>query len=284
MKTIKQIPEIRNQIKEYKKKNKTIGFVPTMGYLHSGHISLVKKAAEENDIAVTSIFINPTQFGPSEDLNGYPRDLDRDLKMLKREGCNLVFSPLNKDIYEPGFETYISLKYLPGHLCGLSRPNHFSGVATIVGKLFNIIQPDKAYFGQKDYQQALVIKKMVRDLNFNVEIVICPIIREEDGLAMSSRNIYLKFEERRDAVLLHRGLEFGVRELESGKRDISGIILRICNMIEKSPHARIDYISIVNGETLEEIENPEKYHGPVLLAGAVWFGKARLIDNSLTVI
>lgn len=255
-----------------------------MGYLHEGHISLVKKASEENDIVITSIFVNPTQFSPTEDLDAYPRDLERDLKLLKNAGCNLVFNPVNTDIYETGFETFISLEYLPKHLCGLSRPNHFKGVATVVGKLFNIILPDKAYFGQKDYQQILVIKKMVRDLNFPVDIVICPIIREPDGLAMSSRNIYLKGEERKDAVLLHQGLELGVKELQSGNRDIRSIISKIIKMIEKSPHAKIDYISIVNGQTLEELESPASYHGEVLLAGAVWFGKARLIDNSLVKI
>ena len=281
MEKIKEIKIIREALKKFCKQDKTIGLVPTMGYLHEGHMSLVKTARKECDIVVASIFVNPAQFAPNEDLESYPRDLKKDLHLLENEGCDIVFLPENNEIYNEDFETYINLEKLPKHLCGLSRPTHFRGVATVVTKLFNIIQPGKAYFGQKDYQQILVIRKMIRDLNIPVKIVMCPIVRNDDGLALSSRNMYLTKEQRKDAAFLHQSLLKGVEILKSGNKEINEIIVDIKSIISQSSYAKVDYLSISNGETLKEIEFIEGYKGLVLLAGAVRFGKARLIDNEL---
>ncbi|MCK4667194.1 pantoate--beta-alanine ligase [Candidatus Dependentiae bacterium] len=281
MKTFENITELRGFLKKFHKEDKTIGLVPTMGYLHEGHMSLVKTARKECDIIVASIFVNPAQFAPNEDLESYPRDLKKDLHLLEKEGCDIVFLPENNEIYNNDFETYINLEKLPKHLCGLSRPTHFRGVATVVTKLFNIIQPGKAYFGQKDYQQILVIKKLIRDLNVPVKIIMCPIVRNDDGLALSSRNMYLTKDERKDAVLLHQSLLKGVERIKAGNKEINEIIVDIKAIISQSQHAKVDYISISNGETLKEIGSIKGYKGLVLLAGAVRFGKSRLIDNEL---
>ncbi len=281
MDSFKEIKKIRAALKPLRKQDKTIGFVPTMGYLHEGHMSLVKISRKECDIVVASIFVNPAQFAPNEDLESYPRDLEKDLRLLENEGCDIVFLPENNEIYQEDYETYINLEKLPKHLCGLSRPAHFRGVATMVTKLFNIINPGKAYFGQKDYQQILVIKKMVRDLNIPVKIVMCPIVRNDDGLALSSRNMYLTKDERHDAVILHQALLKGVEMLKAGNKEINEIIVDIKNIIAKSTYAKVDYILISDGETLNDIGSIKDYKGLVLIAGAVWFGKSRLIDNEL---
>lgn len=281
MKTVNKISELRNIVFDHRNRRNKIGFVPTMGFLHEGHLSLVRKAREENDFVVVSIYVNPTQFAPDEDLESYPRDLEKDSRLLENEGTDLLFFPDNKMIYPDGFETYIELENLPRHLCGLSRPTHFKGVATIVAKLFNIVQPDKAYFGQKDYQQFLIIKKMARDLNFPVEPVMCPIVREDDGLALSSRNTYLNEDQRKDSILLNKALNLG-RELILQKGfSISEIKTRMRKIIETSPHAEIDYLQILDGCNLNEIDDLRSYNGKILLAGAVHFGPARLIDNLL---
>lgn len=281
MNTFENITELRGFLKKFRNQDKTIGFIPTMGYLHEGHMSLVKTARKECDIVVASIFVNPAQFAPNEDLESYPRDLKKDLHLLENEGCDIVFLPENNEIYNEDFETYINLEKLPKHLCGLSRPTHFRGVATVVTKLFNIIQPGKAYFGQKDYQQILVIRKMIRDLNIPVKIVMCPIVRNDDGLALSSRNMYLTKEQGKDATFLHQSLLKGVEILKSGNKEINEIIVDIKAIISQSSYAKVDYLSISNGETLKDIGSIKGYKGLVLIAGAVWFGKSRLIDNEL---
>ncbi|WP_448592209.1 pantoate--beta-alanine ligase [Thermoflexus hugenholtzii] len=254
----------------------TWGFVPTMGYLHEGHLSLVRRARAENDRVAVSIFVNPTQFGPHEDYARYPRDLERDLRLLEPLGVDLVFVPSVEEMYPPGFQTWVIVEEVSRPLEGASRPGHFRGVATVVAKLFNILQPDRAYFGQKDAQQTVVIRRMVQDLNIPVEIVICPTVREPDGLAMSSRNTYLSPEERRAATVLFRALQAAKARYEAGERDAERLREAMREVIRAEPLARIDYVSVAHPETLQELEQVE---GPALLSLAVYIGTTRLIDN-----
>ncbi|HID52695.1 MAG TPA: pantoate--beta-alanine ligase [Anaerolineae bacterium] len=254
------------------------GFVPTMGFLHEGHLSLVRRAKAENERTAVSIYVNPTQFAPNEDLNSYPRDLERDLALLAAAGVDLVFTPSDDVMYPPGFQTMVTVNELSRPLEGSSRPTHFQGVATIVAKLFNIIQPTRAYFGQKDAQQTVVLRQMARDLNFNVEIIVCPIVREADGLALSSRNKYLTPQQRQAATILSRALNQAKNAYVNGERD--GRILRqiMRETINAEPLARLDYVSAADPATLQELEEVKE---GVLLSTAVFFGKTRLIDNIL---
>jgi len=254
----------------------TWGFVPTMGYLHEGHLSLVRRARAENDRVAVSIFVNPTQFGPHEDYARYPRDPERDLRLLEPLGVDLVFVPSVEEMYPPGFQTWVIVEEVSRPLEGASRPGHFRGVATVVAKLFHILQPDRAYFGQKDAQQTVVIRRMVQDLNIPVEIVICPTVREPDGLAMSSRNTYLNPEERRAATVLFRALQAAKARYEAGERDAERLREAMREVIRAEPLARIDYVSVAHPETLRELEQVE---GPALLSLAVYIGTTRLIDN-----
>jgi pantoate--beta-alanine ligase len=254
----------------------TWGFVPTMGYLHEGHLSLIRRARAENDRVAVSIFVNPTQFGPHEDYARYPRDLERDLRLLEPLGVDLVFVPSAEEMYPPGFQTWVIVEEVSRPLEGASRPGHFRGVATVVAKLFHILQPDRAYFGQKDAQQTVVIRRMVQDLNIPVEIVICPTVREPDGLAMSSRNTYLNPEERRSATVLFRALQIAKARYEAGERDAERLREAMREVIRAEPLARIDYVSVADPETLRELEQVE---GPALLSLAVYIGTTRLIDN-----
>ncbi len=255
---------------------KTIGFVPTMGYLHEGHLSLIRAARAASDVVVVSIFVNPAQFGPGEDFARYPRNLERDEFLAEEAGADIIFHPSVTDMYPEGFSTFVEETVLSKHLCGLSRPTHFRGVTTVVLKLFNIVFPDVAYFGQKDAQQALIIKRMVQDLNLPVRIKVRPIVREPDGLAMSSRNEYLSPEQRKQATVLHRSLMEARRLVDSGEREAYKIKERIREIIQEAREARIDSINVVNRDTLEDIE---KLRGNILIALAVFIGRTRLIDN-----
>jgi pantoate--beta-alanine ligase len=267
--TIAGIREIRKTLKG------TMGFVPTMGYLHAGHIALVKQARAENDITAVSIFVNPTQFGPKEDFKTYPRDINRDLALLKPY-TDIVFIPGDKEMYPEGYNTWVDTKDITDALEGAVRPGHFKGVTTVVNKLFNIIQPDKAYFGQKDAQQAAVIKKMVKDLNMPLEVVVCPTVREKDGLAMSSRNTYLTPEMRQHAQVLYQSLVKAREMYRQGERDAVKIKQTMTDIINSQPIGVIDYISIADNETLQEVRQITR---PALISMAVKFGKTRLIDN-----
>jgi pantoate--beta-alanine ligase len=256
----------------------TWGLVPTMGYLHEGHLSLVRQALAENDRVLATIYVNPTQFAPTEDLSSYPRDLERDLSLLREIGTDVVFTPDDSIMYPEHFQTYVIVEEVAKVLEGVSRPTHFRGVATIVAKLFNIAQPTRAYFGQKDFQQTAVLQQMITDLNFNLEMIICPIVREPDGLAMSSRNKYLSPEQRQAATLLHRALAAGVSALDAGERDAEKIRELVTDLIAAEPLARIDYFSVADLDTLAELDVVEE---KALLSTAVFFGKTRLIDNEL---
>lgn len=275
MKILSTIASVREVIKEWKSKGLTVGFVPTMGFLHEGHGSLIQ-AASENDKVVVSIFVNPMQFGPSEDLAAYPRDFEKDKEYCESLGADLIFAPQENEMYEQGFCTYTDMDILTQELCGVSRPVHFRGVCTVVNKLFNIVQADKAYFGQKDAQQVAVIKRMVLDLNIPIEIMSCPIVREIDGLAKSSRNTYLNQQERKAALCLSQSIHIGQKLVESGQRSAEMIKDAMIDHIQKEPLARIDYLKIVNGLTMEQIQIIQK---PTLVAMAVYIGKTRLIDN-----
>lgn len=275
MKIVSTIEEVRAQVKEWKKEGKTIGFVPTMGYLHEGHMSLID-AAGENDKVVVSIFVNPMQFGPTEDLASYPRDLEHDAKLCEEHGVDLIFHPTPEEMYGDQFYSYVDMDVLTKELCGLSRPVHFRGVCTVVTKLFNIVTPDRAYFGQKDAQQLAVIKRMVKDLNMPLTITGCPIIREEDGLAKSSRNTYLSPEERKAALVLSRSIFLGKEMVENGERDCKKILAAMTAEIEKEPLAKIDYVKIVDLDTMQQVEKIDR---GILAAIAVYIGKTRLIDN-----
>lgn len=270
------ISEVRQIVKEWRKEGLTVGFVPTMGYLHEGHKSLIDKAVKENDRVVVSVFVNPIQFGPTEDLASYPRDLERDAKLCEEAGANLIFHPEKEEMYFDDFSSFVEVQGVSKGLCGKSRPIHFRGVCTVVTKLFNIVKPDRAYFGQKDAQQLAVVKRMVRDLNMDIEIVGCPIIREEDGLAKSSRNTYLSAEERKAAVILSKSLKLGKEAIEKGERDSKKIIDIITNNINTEKLAKIDYVEIVDPLS---IENIDKIENSALVAMAVYIGKTRLIDN-----
>lgn len=278
MNIVHRVEEVRAQVKEWRKAGLTVGLVPTMGYLHEGHKSLIDRAVKENDKVVVSVFVNPMQFGPTEDLASYPRDLNRDAALCEDAGADLIFNPEPEEMYAKDFSSFIDMNTLTRGLCGKSRPIHFRGVCTVVGKLFNIVEPDKAYFGQKDAQQLAVIRHMVNDLNFNLEIVGCPIIRESDGLAKSSRNTYLNPEERQAALILYKSLEKGKELIEGGERNVAVIREAITKTIETEPLARIDYVEIVDWNTLEPVET---LNGPVLNAIAVYIGKTRLIDNHI---
>lgn len=275
MQIVKTIDEVRAAVKAWKREGLTVGLVPTMGYLHEGHKSLIVRAAAENDRVVVSDFVNPTQFAPNEDFESYPRDIDADAKLCTEAGAHLIFNPEPEEMYiEP--LCFVDMDKITKVLCGKTRPIHFKGVCTVVSKLFNIVAPDRAYFGQKDAQQLCVIKKMVKDLNFDIEIVGCPIIREEDGLAKSSRNTYLNADERKAALCLSRSLKLGREMIESGETDAVRVVDAIKAEIANEPMAKIDYVEMVNLDTLEEISEVK---APLLTAMAVYIGKTRLIDN-----
>ena len=270
------VKEVREQVKAWKKEGLSVGLVTTMGYLHEGHASLMKKAVEENDRVVASVFVNPTQFGPTEDLESYPRDFDKDCALCESIGVNLVFHPEPEEMYAPDFCTWVDMDVLSKTLCGKSRPIHFRGVCTVVSKLFNIVTPDRAYFGQKDAQQLAIIRRMVRDLNMDIEIVGCPIVREEDGLAKSSRNTYLNEEERAAALILSKAVFLGQKMAADGETDTAVIKKAMIEKIESEPLAKIDYVEIVDGLSMQPVD---KIEGSILAAMAVYIGKTRLIDN-----
>ncbi|MGN0736377.1 MAG: pantoate--beta-alanine ligase [Anaerovoracaceae bacterium] len=274
MQVTKTVKETRNIVKEWKKQGLTVGLVPTMGFLHEGHASLIKKAREENDRVAVSVFVNPTQFGPNEDLEAYPRDFERDSALCESIGADLIFHPDPEDMYDSPC-AYVSIEKLSDNLCGKTRPIHFRGVCTVVSKLFNIVTPDRAYFGQKDAQQLAIIKKMVKDLNFDIEIIGCPIVREEDGLAKSSRNTYLNAEERKAALCLSRSVAKGKETIEKGMK-AEKLLGEMTAVINAEPLAKIDYVSAVDALTMEPVETIDR---PVLVAMAVYIGKTRLIDN-----
>lgn len=276
MKIVYTINEVRQTVKSWKKEGLSVGFVPTMGYLHEGHQSLIRRAVEENDRVVVSIFVNPMQFGPTEDLDSYPRDLEHDAALCETTGADLIFHPEADEMYLPDFCSFVDMDVLTKGLCGRSRPVHFRGVCTVVNKLFNIVSADRAYFGQKDAQQLAVIKRMVRDLNMDIEIVGCPIIREKDGLAKSSRNTYLSEQERKAALILNHSLSIGQQLIEQGERITQTVINAITDNINSEPLARIDYVEIVDALTMERVGKIER---SVLVAIAVYIGKTRLIDN-----
>jgi pantoate--beta-alanine ligase len=272
------IDETRRAIAIERGAGKTIGLVPTMGALHAGHVSLVRAARAETGFVVVSIFVNPSQFGPKEDLSRYPRPFENDVKICRDEGVDLVFHPAPEIMYPDSFRTFVEVHQLQDVMCGASRPGHFRGVATIVLKLFNIVRPDIAFFGQKDAQQARILMQMVRDLDVPVALRICPIVREPDGLALSSRNVYLNTDERSKATILHNALEAIRRRIEAGERDAAALLALARGMIDATAGARLDYAAIVDFETLRPLE---KLRGQVLIALAVYFGATRLIDNVL---
>lgn len=277
MRLVATIKEVRDNVKQWRKEGLTVGLVPTMGYLHEGHESLIKRAVAENDRVVVSVFVNPMQFGPTEDLASYPRDIEADSKLCEAAGASLIFHPEPEEMYDEGFCSYVDMDVLTKALCGLSRPVHFRGVCTVVNKLFNIVMPDKAYFGEKDAQQLAVIKRMVKDLNMDIEIVGCPIIREADGLAKSSRNTYLSEESRKQAVILSKSIFMGKKMVEDGERDAATIKKAMTELINTMPLATIDYVELVDLATMQSIDTVK---GDVLCAIAVNIGnEARLIDN-----
>ena len=276
MEVITKINEMRIRVLSVKDSKKSIGFVPTMGALHDGHISLMRSARKENDELIVSIYLNPTQFDNNDDFDKYPRQLDEDLEIIRKENADVVFAPSNEEMYPNGFCTNVRQNRLTEALCGRVRLGHFNGVTTIVTKLFNIIKPDRAYFGQKDYQQSAVIKRLVADLNMNVDIKVCPTVREEDGLALSSRNKRLNLEERQSALCLYDSLLKARAMFDSNIRDTKNIMKEMTSVIKKTKHTKIDYVSIVNERTLEELSLID---GKALAAVAVWIGNTRLIDN-----
>lgn len=273
---IRDIVSLRAEIKKVWQNGKTVGLVPTMGYLHEGHLSLLRKAGAETDFKVLSIFVNPLQFGVGEDFEEYPRNLEGDAALAEEAGCDIVFAPSIKEMYPKDFATFVDVERLTEGLCGASRPGHFRGVTTVVTKLFNIVTPDRAYFGQKDAQQALVIQRMTRDLNMNLDVIIMPTVREEDGLAMSSRNTYLSLEERSAATILSQSLFKAAERIKSGETNASTIAGFITQTISSQPLANIDYVKIVD---TDEIKPVQVINGRTLIALAVRFGKTRLIDN-----
>lgn len=274
MQTVITLPELRAARAALPE---PVGLVPTMGYLHEGHLSLVRAAKAECASVVVSIFVNPTQFGPHEDLAAYPRDLPRDLRLLEAEGVDLVWAPTPEVMYPPGYQTWVTVEEVTKPLEGAMRPGHFRGVTTVVSKLFNAVQPQKAYFGQKDAQQAIVIRRMVQDLNFPIDIVVCPIVRESDGLAMSSRNVYLNAEERRAASVLYRALSAARQAFQAGEREAQRLRDIMSQVVQQEPLARLQYASCAHPETLEELNGPVEQ---ALLSMAVFIGKTRLIDNT----
>lgn len=278
MKIVETVSEVRTQIKKWRQEGLSIGLVPTMGYLHEGHQSLIDRAVAENDRVVVSVFVNPMQFGIGEDLESYPRDMDRDASLCEKAGAALIFHPEPSEMYPEDFSSFVDMNTLTGGLCGKTRPIHFRGVCTVVSKLFNIVTPDRAYFGQKDAQQLAVIRHMVNDLSYGIEIVGCPIVREEDGLAKSSRNTYLNPQERQAALILSKSLAEGRKLLEAGEKDADKIRKVIADKIATEPLAKIDYVEVVDWNDLEPVDTID---GSVLIAIAVYIGKTRLIDNMI---
>ena len=276
MQLVHTIAEVREIVSSWRKEGLTVGLVPTMGYLHEGHQSLIKKSVEQNDRTVVSVFVNPIQFGPNEDLATYPRDINRDMEKVSEAGGDLIFNQEPSEMYPGHFTSFIDTTETTELLCGAVRPIHFRGVCTVVGKLFNIVCPDRAYFGQKDAQQLATIKRFARDLNFPIEIVACPIIREEDGLAKSSRNTYLSPEERKAALILSQSLKLGKKAIEEGEKSAKKIIDIITTNIKTEPLARIDYVEVVDFDNIQRVDTIE---GETLVAIAVYIGKTRLIDN-----
>ncbi len=275
MEVIKSIKKLRAELKKYRS-DKKIGFVPTMGYFHEGHLSLMDKAKTESDIVVVSLYVNPTQFGPNEDLAVYPRDFERDEKLAKEHGVDIIFYPNNSEMYPDGYKTFVFTEDLSKKLCGKSRNNHFKGVTTIVAKLFNIIQPDIAVFGQKDHQQAIILQKMITDLNIPVKMIISPIIRETDGLAMSSRNKFLSKEARQEAKILFQALNEAKIAVENGELDSNILKMQITKKINQSTLANIEYVEIINNNDLNSVTG---INSGTFAAVAVFYGKTRLIDN-----
>ena len=276
MKIINEVDKMKTYARIMKKENKLVGFVPTMGHLHEGHLSIIRVARKQADIVVLSIFVNPIQFAPDEDFEKYPRDIKRDEELAKSCGADILFYPKKESMYPSGFSTYVSVEKITERLCGKSRPGHFRGVTTVVAKLFEIVKPDIAYFGQKDAQQAFVISKMAEDLNMDVTIKILPTIRDEDGVATSSRNTYLSKSERKDAAVLYKALLAAREAVDSGERGAKKIVKRMREIISDTPSAKIDYISIAEVKSLKETS---RIRGEVLVALAVFIGKTRLIDN-----
>lgn len=276
MKIAYTVEDVKSQVRQWKKEGLTVGLVPTMGYLHEGHESLIKRAVAENDRVVVSVFLNPTQFAPNEDLASYPRDFEADTKLCEGAGAALVFHPEPSEMYAEDACTFVDMTAVTKELCGKSRPIHFRGVCTVVNKLMNISMADRAYFGQKDAQQLAVIRRMVRDLNMNVEVVGCPIIREADGLAKSSRNTYLSEEERKAGLVLSQAVKLGQKLVAEGEKSAAAVTGAMSEFISAEPLAKIDYVSMVSWDSIEPVETIE---GPVLVAMAVYIGKTRLIDN-----
>lgn len=278
MRLCKTIEEVRSFVRSVRAEGKTVGLVPTMGYLHQGHLSLVQEAKRNCDVVVVSIFVNPTQFGPNEDFQTYPRDLQRDAGLLSELNVDVIFAPEVSEMYPQGFSSFVDVTGVSEHLCGASRPGHFRGVATVVTKLFTIVKPDAAFFGQKDFQQVLVIKRMVQDLNLDVRIVDVPIVREADGLALSSRNVYLSPEERKAALVLSQSLSLAQEKVAQGERNVQHLRERVVQQIQTEPLAVIDYVEIRGIPDLQEIT---VLQDKAVLALAIRFGKTRLIDNTL---
>ena len=282
IKIAKTVDEVRETVAKWRSNGESVGLVPTMGYLHAGHQSLIKKSVEQNDHTVVSVFVNPIQFGPNEDLEAYPRDLERDAELCETTGAELIFNPEPEEMYKDGFVSFVDMNGLTNHLCGLSRPVHFRGVCTVCTKLFMIVGPDRAYFGQKDAQQLAVIKRMVKDLNMPLEIVGCPIVREEDGLAMSSRNTYMNAEERKAALILSKSIKLGQQLIEDGERSAEVVRNKMTELLETEPMADVEYVNVVNNLTMEDISQVE---GEILVAIAVKINnKVRLIDNFMMIV
>ena len=278
MEIVKEIEKMTALSQKWHQAGKIIAFVPTMGYFHQGHLSLISEGKKQGDVLVVSLFVNPIQFGPKEDLAAYPRDLQRDASLAEKQGTDVLFVPEEKEMYPEGYQTYVEVTQLTKYLCGVSRPGHFKGVTTVVAKLFNIIRPHIAIFGLKDYQQYIVIKRMVMDLNYPIKIIGCPIIREPDGLAMSSRNVYLTSKQRTSALSLYKSLNIAQEMVNKGEKKAKTIIEAVTTFIQKRPYTKIDYVKLCDPETLEELE---EIRGNALLALAVKVGKARLIDNTI---
>ena len=276
MQVVKTIQEVREIVKGWRKEGLSVGLVPTMGFLHEGHQSLIAKSVDDNDRTVGSVFVNPIQFGPSEDLEAYPRDLNHDMAAVEAMCGDLIFNPEPSEMYPDHFTTFVDTTETTELLCGARRAGHFRGVCTVVSKLFNIVGPDRAYFGQKDAQQLATVRRFVRDLNFDLEIIACPIVREADGLAKSSRNTYLSAEERRAALILSKSLKLGQTAVENGERNASAIIKIISDSLQTEPLARVDYVEVVD---LNNVQRVETIEGETLVAIAVYIGKTRLIDN-----
>ena len=270
------VEQAKKVIREWKAEGLSVGLVPTMGYLHEGHKSLIERAVAENDRVMVSVFLNPIQFAPNEDLATYPRDFEADKRLIEDAGATLVFHPEPEELYAPDASTFVNVEGITAELCGKTRPTHFRGVCTVVSKLMNIAEADRAYFGQKDAQQLAVVRRMVRDLNMNVQVVGCPIVREADGLAKSSRNTYLSEEERKAGLILSRAVAEGMRLMEAGERDAAKVLGAMKALIEAEPLARIDYVEMVSWDGIKPVEQAD---GPVLVAMAVYIGKTRLIDN-----